>query len=83
MSSEDSLLLQWMVMSRRLTIRITDELLRWLKRRSRRTGIAMSHLVRDGLESARANEGKQRFLDLAGLLKGPPDLSSRKGFSRK
>jgi len=27
-------------------------------------------------------EGEQRFMDLAGVFNGPPDLSSRRGFSR-
>jgi hypothetical protein len=55
----------------------------WLKETSRVTGIPVGRLVREQLESARAREGKQRFMRHAGTFKGgPPDLSSRKGFSR-
>jgi hypothetical protein len=83
MSGQRSFVLQLDAMSQRLTIRLTDELLRWLKDRSRRTGIPVSRLIRGQLEIAKANNGNQRFLDFAGAFNGPPDLSSRKGFSRK
>lgn len=43
----------------------------------------MGRLVREQLESARSSHGKQRFLRHLGAIKGgPPDLSSRKGFSK-
>jgi hypothetical protein len=75
--------LQFLHMSHTLTIRLTEELLDWLKETSRRTGMPMGKLVREQLESARANGGKQRFMRHAGAIRGgPPDLSSRKGFSR-
>jgi len=67
----------------RLTIRVTDDLLGWLKEKSRRTGVSVSRLVRQQLETAKSGEGKQRFLKHAGAIKGgPPNLSSRKGYSR-
>ncbi|MGO8794197.1 MAG: ribbon-helix-helix domain-containing protein [Candidatus Sulfotelmatobacter sp.] len=70
-------------MSHTLTIRLTDELLSWLKETSQRTGIPMGRLVREQLESAKSNGGKQRFMRHAGAITGgPPDVSSRKGFSR-
>jgi hypothetical protein len=69
-------------MSHTLTIRLTEELLAWLKESSRRTGVPMGRLIREQLETARTNGGKQRFLRHAGAIKGgPADLSSRKGFS--
>lgn len=72
-----------MFMSHTLTIRLTDELLDWLKETSRRTGVPMGRLIREQLENAKANGGKQRFLRHAGAITGgSPDLSSRKGFSR-
>jgi len=75
--------LQFQHMSHTLTIRLTDELLSWLKEKSRRTGVPVGRLIREQLESAKENGGKQRFLRHAGAIKGgPPDLSSRKGFSR-
>jgi hypothetical protein len=70
-------------MTYRLTIRLPDELVVWLKEVSRRTGVPVSQLVREQVESAKSKEGKQRFMRHVGAIKGgPPDLSSRKGFSR-
>jgi hypothetical protein len=75
--------LQYCHMSHTLTIRLTEELLAWLREKSRRTGVPMGRLVREQLESAKSNGGKQRFLRHAGVIRGgPSDLSSRKGFSR-
>jgi hypothetical protein len=71
-------------MSHTLTIRLTDEILEWLKETSRRTGIPVGRLVRQQLESAKSGAGKQRFLRHLGTVSGgDPDVSSRKGFSRK
>jgi len=70
-------------MSHTLTIRLTDELLKWLKDTSRRTGVPVGRIIREQLEAARESGGKQKFLRLAGAIDGPRDLSLRKGFSRK
>lgn len=79
----DAHVLQYSSMSHTLTIRLTDELLDWLKETSRRTGIPVGRLIREQLETARAKGGKQRFLRHAGAIAGgPPNVSSRKGFSR-
>lgn len=70
-------------MSHTLTIRLTDELVDWLRETSRRTGIPVGRLIREQLESAKTQGGKQRFLRHAGAIAGgPPNVSSRKGFSR-
>jgi hypothetical protein len=70
-------------MSHTLTIRLTDELLAWLKETSRQTGVPVGRLIRQQLETAKSNGGKQLFLRHAGAISGgPPDVSSRKGFSR-
>jgi len=75
--------LQFYLMSHTLTIRLTDELLEWLKEKSRRTGVPVGRLIRQQLETAKANGGEQRFLRHIGAIRGgPADLSSRKGFSR-
>jgi len=58
-------------------------MLEWLKETSRRTGIPVGRLVRDKLEAAKEKSGKQRFMRHAGTIAGPPELSSRKGYSRK
>lgn len=70
-------------MGQTLTIRLTDELLAWLKETSARTGIPMGKLVREQIEKAKSTGGKQRFLRHVGTLSGPPDLSSRKGYQRR
>jgi hypothetical protein len=70
-------------MSNTLTIRITEELRAWLEETSRRTCIPVGRLIREQLETAKAQAGKQRFLRHAGAIEGgPKDVSSRKGFSR-
>lgn len=69
-------------MSHTLTIRLTEDLLSWLRETSRKTGVPMGRLVREQIESAKSQGGK-RFLRHAGAIKGgPKDVSSRKGFSR-
>src|SRR5271166_350925 len=75
--------LQCCQMSHTLTIRLTEDLLTWLKGRSRETGVPMGKIVRDQLETAKASGGKQKFMRHVGALSGPPDLSSRKGYSKR
>jgi hypothetical protein len=55
----------------------------WLKETSRVTGIPVGRLVREHLESAKSKTGNQRFMRHAGTMSGPPDLSARKGYSRR
>jgi hypothetical protein len=70
-------------MSHTLTIRLTEELLNWLKEKSRRTGVPVGRIIRDHLESAKSNGGEQQFMRHAGAISGgPANVSSRKGFSR-
>jgi len=70
-------------MSHTLTIRLTEEILDWLKEKSRQTGIPVGRIIRQQLEAAKSSGGKQRFLRHAGAISGgPADVSSRKGFSR-
>jgi len=72
-------------MSTTLTIRLSDELRGWLEETSRLTGVPMGRLVREQLESAKNQDYRERpFMRFSGIIKGgPPDVSSRKGFSRK
>ena len=70
-------------MSHTLTIRLTEELLSWLKEMSRKTGLPVGRIIRQQLESARCEKRDRRFLRHAGKINGPPDLSLRKGFSRR
>ena len=70
------------MMSHTLTLRLTEELLNWLKETARRTGVPVGRIIREQLESAKSRGGKQRFMQHAGAFKdGPRDVSSRKGFS--
>lgn len=49
---------------------------------ARERGVGRSQIVREQLEKAKSAE-KRSFMRLAGAVDGPPDLSKRKGFSRK
>ena len=77
-------MLQFRHMSNTLTVRLPEELLDRLRERARRTGLPMSHMVRQSLEETLNGGGNQAWRKFAGIIKGGPrDLSSRKGFSRK
>ena len=69
-------------MSQTVTVRLTRELAQWLEETSARTGVPQGKIIRDQLERARRGTGSRPFLRLAGAVKGPSDLSSRKGFSK-
>jgi hypothetical protein len=68
-------------MSNTITVRLPDDLAEWLNEASRKAGVPRGRIVREQLEAAR-RAGKRPFLRLAGVVDGPRDLSSRKGFSR-
>jgi hypothetical protein len=68
-------------MNRTLTIRLTPELATWLAEAAEKTGLSAGRIIRQQLERARAEEGSQRFLRHAGKIRGPKNLSRRKGFS--
>ena len=65
-----------------LTLRVPEELANWLAEISRRTGLPVGKLIRDQLEKARHEQPKPDFMRHAGSIRGPRDLSTRKGFSR-
>jgi len=69
-------------MGHTITIRLTKELAAWLEDVSERTGVPQGRIIREQLEQLRAAKPAGGFLRLAGTIKGPRDLSSRKGFSR-
>jgi hypothetical protein len=69
-------------MGQTITIRLTKELAEWLAQTAAETGVSQGRLVRDQLERAKAAAAKQAFMRLAGTVRGPRDLSARKGFSR-
>ena len=74
-------MLQYVIMSHTITVRLTPELAEWLATTAKRSGVAQGKIIRDQLERARGSR-KQGFLRLAGKVSGHPKLSSRKGFSR-
>lgn len=69
-------------MSRTITLRLTKELAEWLEAISRRSGVPQGRIIREQLETARARGEDRGFMRLAGCVRGPKDLSRRKGFSR-
>ena len=69
-------------MSNTLTIRLPDDLSRWLEEEARATGLPKGKIVKDQLERLRNAQVRQPFLDLAGRVDGPPGLSAKKGFSK-
>jgi predicted DNA-binding protein len=69
-------------MSHTITVRLQDELADWLEKTARKTGVPAGRIVREQLEKAQKASGDQKFLRLAGKIRGPADLSSREGFGR-
>jgi hypothetical protein len=70
-------------MGHTLTVRLDKDLAAWLEEESRRTGVPQGKIVREQLEKARIRGDRQPFMRLAGTVRGPRDLSRRKGFSRQ
>jgi hypothetical protein len=70
-------------MSQTITIRLNKELPVWLEQAAAKTGVSQGQLIRDQLEKALASGSTQSFTQLAGAVRGPKDLSARKGFTRK
>ena len=65
-----------------LTFRLPEDLAEWLSKQSQRTGVPVGKIIREQLEKARQNHVRPLFMRHAGKIRGPRDLSSRKGFSR-
>ncbi|MGA8761564.1 MAG: ribbon-helix-helix protein, CopG family [Candidatus Sulfotelmatobacter sp.] len=69
-------------MGNTLTVRLPDELLQRLRKKSRSTGLPVGRVVRQALETSLDGDGNNPLLQFAGLIKGGPrDVSSRKGYS--
>ena len=69
-------------MSNTITIRLPEDLDRWLEEEARRTGLPKGRIVRQHLEASRVRKARQPFLDLAGSVEGKPGLSRKRGFDR-
>lgn len=78
----DPRVLHFVAVSRTITIRLTRDLAEWLAQVAERTGVPQGQIVREALERARAGAARGGFMRLAGSVRGPKDLSARKGFSR-
>jgi hypothetical protein len=70
------------LMSNTLTIRLPEDLSRWLDEEARATGLPKGKIVKDQLERLRNAKVRQPFLDLAGCVDGVPELSAKKGFTK-
>lgn len=69
-------------MSHTITIRLTKDLAKWLEEAAARAGVSQGQLIREQIEKARAESAGRAFMHLAGTVRGPKDLSRRKGFFR-
>jgi predicted transcriptional regulator len=69
-------------MGHTITVRLTSDLARWLEETAARTGITQGQLIREQIEKAKAAGANRAFMRLAGSVRGPRDLSRRKGFSK-
>jgi hypothetical protein len=74
--------LHFVQMSNTITVRLPEDLAKWLDHTARKRGLPKGRIIREELERAR-NSANRLFLRLAGAMVGPSDLSTRKGFSRK
>ena len=70
-------------MSDTITFRVPEDLAEWLTQAARRSRVPVSQIIRQQLEKAKEEAGDQPFLRHAGAISGPPDLSSRNGFTRR
>ncbi|MFI5088219.1 MAG: ribbon-helix-helix domain-containing protein [Terriglobales bacterium] len=70
-------------MSNAITVRLPDDLAEWLAEVARETGVPVGRIVREQLQRARNEQDPRPYMRLAGKIKGPRDLSTRKGFSRR
>ena len=69
-------------MGHTITVRLTEDLASWLEETAARTGISQGQLIREQIEKAKAAGANRAFLRLAGSVRGPRDLSRRKGFTK-
>jgi hypothetical protein len=68
-------------MGHTLTVRLQKDLAEWLEAEAARTGVSQGQIVREQLEKAKSGSARP-FMRLAGSLRRPRDLSTRKGFSK-
>jgi hypothetical protein len=69
-------------MREKITIRLSRELAAWLEMAAAKRGVSQGKFVRDQLEKAMSNSIVHSFMRVAGSVRGPKNLSARKGFFR-
>lgn len=69
-----------MAVSHTVTIRLARDLAAGPKTVARRSGRTKGEIVRRHLEKARARSKEKSWMELAGAVHGPRDLSTREGF---
>ena len=70
-------------MGHTITVRLDRDLAVWLEEEAKKTGVSQGKIVREQLEKAKVGSSARPFMRLAGTVRGPTTLSTRKGFSRK
>jgi hypothetical protein len=70
-------------MSHTITVRLDADLAEWLSREADKAGVSQGKIARDQLERAKAASASESFMRLAGVARGPKNVSARKGFLRK
>lgn len=69
-------------MVRKITVRLPEDLAEWLDKWARETGVPASRIVCEQLRRAKVEQESKPYMRYAGAIKGPRDLSTRKGYSR-
>jgi hypothetical protein len=67
-------------MGNTITVRLPDDLARWLETTAAEMGVSQGRIIRDQLEKLRTT-GELPFMRLAGRVSKEPHLSMRRGFS--
>ena len=70
-------------MSTTLSIRLPDDLAEWVRTTAERTSQTQGEVVRQELERARKNSSEKPWMQFAGIVRGPRDLSTREGFDKR
>jgi len=71
-------------MGQTITFRPTKKLAGWIEQAAAQMGVSQGQFIRSHLEQARSGDRKsKKFMRLAGVVRGPRDLSTRKGFSKR
>ncbi len=63
-----------------LTIELPEDLAGWLRDRAAKTGLTQQEIVQAQLAKAHREDAENPWAKYAGVIEGPPDLSTREGF---